>query len=75
MQGYGQGAKDMREALKNTLKACNADPVRECEAINRLDPAKRTQQQCVTQGKLVAGSACAKMSAVSPLSSASRNFP
>ncbi|MGX3098658.1 hypothetical protein [Helicobacter sp. 23-1046] len=58
VQGYGQGAKDMREALKNVLKACNADPVRECEAINKLDPTKRTQQQCVTQGKLVAGSAC-----------------
>lgn len=58
VQGYGAGAKDMREAAKNTLKACDADPVRECEAINKLDPIKRTQQQCVEQGNLSVGSAC-----------------
>ncbi|MGX2983203.1 hypothetical protein [Helicobacter sp. 23-1045] len=57
VQGYGVGAKDMREAAKNTLKACEADPLKECQTIGKFDK-NATQEICIRNTKLTTGSAC-----------------
>ena len=59
LQGYGSGAKDMRQALKNVLKACNNDPVKECNTIGKLDPNKhKTLDSCMQLTTLSIGSSC-----------------
>lgn len=59
MQGYGSGAKDMRQALKNVLKACNSDPLKECNTIGKLDPNKhKTLDWCIQATNVRVGSSC-----------------
>ena len=57
VQGYGVGAKDMREAVKNTLKACESDPIKECQTIGKFD-TNATQEICQRNTNLTIGSAC-----------------
>ena len=47
----------MREAVKNTLKACESDPIKECQTIGKFD-TNATQEICQRNTNLTIGSAC-----------------